>query len=96
MDRLKFYHDDVPLFSRFQIEHQIETAYSTVPFPGGSSCDHTALVSVDVIRRAQFVSWIEHTALNNLGAAVKSPGSSCGFGRTNRYRLYRGRAAKSA
>src|SRR5690606_36210843 len=28
VDRLKYYHDDVPLFSRFQIEHQIETAYS--------------------------------------------------------------------
>ena len=28
VDRLKFYHDDVPLFSRFQIENQIKTAYS--------------------------------------------------------------------
>jgi Ribonuclease G/E len=42
----------VPLFSRFQIEHQIETAYSrTVPLPSGGAIviDHTeALVSVDV------------------------------------------------
>jgi ribonuclease E len=50
--RVKRYSDDVPLFSRFQIEHQIETAYSrTVPLPSGGAIviDHTeALVSVDV------------------------------------------------
>ena len=50
--RVKRYRDDVPLFSRFQIEHQIETAYSrTVPLPSGGAIviDHTeALVSVDV------------------------------------------------
>jgi ribonuclease E len=28
VNRVKLYKDDVPLFSRFQIEHQIETAYS--------------------------------------------------------------------
>ena len=28
VNRVKRYHDDVPLFSRFQIEHQIESAYS--------------------------------------------------------------------
>ncbi|HTR05721.1 MAG TPA: ribonuclease E/G, partial [Paraburkholderia sp.] len=28
VNKVKRYHDDVPLFSRFQIEHQIETAYS--------------------------------------------------------------------
>ena len=28
VSRIKLYNDDVPLFSRFQIEHQIETAYS--------------------------------------------------------------------
>ena len=47
--RVKRYSDDVPLFSRFQIEHQIETAYSrTVPLPSGGAIviDHTeALVS---------------------------------------------------
>ncbi|MCH9639471.1 MAG: Rne/Rng family ribonuclease, partial [Betaproteobacteria bacterium] len=52
VSRLKFYHDDVPLFSRFQIEHQIETAYSrqvTLPSGGAIVIDHTeALVSVDV------------------------------------------------
>jgi ribonuclease E len=35
--RVKRYSDDVPLFSRFQIEHQIETAYSrTVPLPAAA------------------------------------------------------------
>ena len=52
VDRVKRYRDDVPLFSRFQIEHQIETAYSrTVELPSGGSVviDHTeALVAVDV------------------------------------------------
>jgi ribonuclease E len=34
VNRVKRYRDDVPLFSRFQIEHQIETAYArTVPCP---------------------------------------------------------------
>ena len=50
--RVKLYRDDVPLFSRFQIEHQIETAYSrqvTLPSGGAIVIDHTeALVSVDV------------------------------------------------
>lgn len=75
VDRLKFYHDDVPLFSRFQIEHQIETAYSrqvTLPSGGAIVIDHTeALVSVDVnSARAIRGLDIEHTALNtNLEAA---------------------------
>jgi len=50
--RVKRYKDDVPLFSRFQIEHQIETAHSrTVSLPSGGAIviDHTeALVAVDV------------------------------------------------
>ncbi|TXI20158.1 MAG: Rne/Rng family ribonuclease [Nitrosomonas sp.] len=75
VDRLKFYHDDVPLFSRFQIEHQIETAYSrqvTLPSGGAIVIDHTeAMVSVDVnSARAIRGLDIEHTALNtNLEAA---------------------------
>ncbi|MFZ9627672.1 MAG: Rne/Rng family ribonuclease, partial [Burkholderiaceae bacterium] len=52
VERVKRYSDDVPLFSRFQIEHQIETAFSRqVPLPSGGAIviDHTeALVSVDV------------------------------------------------
>lgn len=75
VDRLKLYHDDVPLFSRFQIEHQIETAYSrqvSLPSGGAIVIDHTeALVSVDVnSARAIRGLDIEHTALNtNLEAA---------------------------
>ncbi|MDY2868846.1 MAG: ribonuclease E/G [Mesosutterella sp.] len=52
VDRVKRYREDIPLFSRFQIENQIETAYSrTVTLPSGGSIviDHTeALVAVDV------------------------------------------------
>src|SRR5207237_1520910 len=67
--------DDVPLFSRFQIEHQIETAYARqVPLPSGGAIviDHTeALVSVDVnSARATKAGDIETTAFNtNLEAA---------------------------
>jgi ribonuclease E len=49
---VKRYNDDVPLFSRFQIEHQIETAFSrqvNLPSGGAIVIDHTeALVSIDV------------------------------------------------
>ncbi len=73
--RLKLYEDTVPLFSRFQIEHQIESAFSrTVQMPSGGSLviDHTeALVSIDVnSARATKGSDIEDTALQtNLEAA---------------------------
>ncbi|MCS6766454.1 MAG: Rne/Rng family ribonuclease [Candidatus Protistobacter heckmanni] len=72
---VKRYQDDVPLFSRFQIEHQIETAYSrTVSLPSGGAIviDHTeALVSVDVnSARATKGADIEETAARtNLEAA---------------------------
>ncbi len=75
VQRVKRYRDDVPLFSRFQIEHQIETAYSrTVDLPSGGSVviDHTeALVAVDVnSARATRGADIEETALRtNLEAA---------------------------
>ncbi|MEN9829607.1 MAG: hypothetical protein RLZZ80_1101 [Pseudomonadota bacterium] len=73
--RVKRYRDDVPLFSRFQIEHQIETAYSrqvALPSGGALVIDHTeALVAVDVnSARATKGSDIEETALRtNLEAA---------------------------
>jgi len=73
--RVKRYRDDVPLFSRFQIEHQIETAYSRqVPLPSGGAIviDHTeALVSIDVnSARATKGADIEETAFKtNLEAA---------------------------
>ena len=75
VQRVKLYKDDVPLFSRFQIEHQIETAYARqVPLPAGGAIviDHTeALVSVDVnSARATKAGDIETTAFNtNLEAA---------------------------
>ena len=73
--KLKHYTDDVPLFSRFQIEHQIETAYRrdvSLPSGGAIVIDHTeALVSVDVnSARATKGHDIEQTAFNtNLEAA---------------------------
>ena len=73
--RVRRYEGKVPLFSRFQIESQIESAFShTVRLPSGGSIviDHTeALVSIDVnSARATKGSDIEETALNtNLEAA---------------------------
>ncbi|MDR3087031.1 MAG: Rne/Rng family ribonuclease, partial [Azoarcus sp.] len=75
VNRIKHYNDDVPLFSRFQIEHQIESAYSrqvTLPSGGAVVIDHTeALVAVDVNSgRATKGADIEETALRtNLEAA---------------------------
>ncbi|MFW3616292.1 ribonuclease E [Billgrantia antri] len=73
--KIKLYADEVPLFSRFQIESQIETAYEReVKLPSGGSIviDHTeALVSIDInSARATRGSDIEETALQtNLEAA---------------------------
>ena len=75
MKQLKLYTDDVPLFTRFQIESQIESAYShTVTLPSGGSIviDYTeALVSIDInSARATRGADIETTAYNtNLEAA---------------------------
>jgi ribonuclease E len=75
VNRVKLYKDDVPLFSRFQIEHQIESAYSrgvTLPSGGAVVIDHTeALVSVDVnSARSTKGADIEETAYRtNLEAA---------------------------
>ena len=75
VQRVKRYRDDVPLFSRFQIEHQIESAYSrqvTLPSGGAIVIDHTeALVAIDVnSARATKGGDIEETALRtNLEAA---------------------------
>lgn len=73
--RVKRYRDDAPLFSRFQIEHQIESAYAReVKLPSGGVIviDHTeALVSIDVnSARAIKGGDIEETATRtNLEAA---------------------------
>jgi len=73
--KLKLYSDSVPLFTRYQIESQIESAFAhSVSLPSGGSLviDHTeALVSIDInSARATKGGDIEATALNtNLEAA---------------------------
>ena len=73
--RLKMYADDIPLFTRYQIESQIESAYAhKVQLPSGGSIviDYTeALVSIDInSARATRGGDIETTATNtNLEAA---------------------------
>ena len=73
--KLKFYDDHVPVFTRYQIESQIESAYShKVNLPSGGSIviDHTeALVSIDInSARSTRGTDIETTAFNtNLEAA---------------------------
>ena len=75
IDRIKLYQSKIPLFSFYQIEKQIETAYQRiVHLPSGGSIviDHTeALVSIDVnSAKATGGSDIEDTAFNtNLEAA---------------------------
>jgi len=75
IDKLKLYKDSTPLFSRFQIESQIESAFQrevTLPSGGAIVIDHTeALLSIDInSARATKGSDIEETALNtNLEAA---------------------------
>ncbi len=75
LDKLKLYKDETPLFSRFQIEHQIDGAFSQeVELESGGSLIFArteALVTIDVnSARATKGSDIEDTALNtNLEAA---------------------------
>jgi ribonuclease E len=75
LNKLKLYADPVPLFNRFQIENQIESAYRReVQLPSGGAIvvDHTeALISIDInSARATRGGDIEETAFNtNLEAA---------------------------
>lgn len=75
LNKLKLYSDPVPLFNRFQIENQIESAYRReVQLPSGGAIvvDHTeALISIDInSARATRGGDIEETAFNtNLEAA---------------------------
>ena len=75
LGRLKLYDDHIPLFSRLQIEQQIETVFSrevTLPSGGAIVIDHTeALVSVDVnSARSTRGADIEETAFRtNMEAA---------------------------
>lgn len=75
LGKLKFYQDETPLFSRFQIESQIQTAFHReVQLPSGGSIviDGTeALTAIDInSARATRGADIEETATNtNLEAA---------------------------
>jgi len=75
LHKLKLYEEEDPLFTRYQIESQIESAFSReVRLPSGGSLviDHTeAMISIDInSARATKGSDIEETALNtNLEAA---------------------------
>ena len=75
LQKLKFYDDRVPLFSRYQIESQIESAFQRevrLPSGGVIVIDHTeALISIDInSARATKGADIEETALKtNLEAA---------------------------
>ena len=75
ISRVKRYNEHTPLFSRFQIEHQIETAFSrevSLPSGGAIVIDHTeALVAIDVnSARSTKGGDVEETALKtNLEAA---------------------------
>ena len=67
--KLKLYTDDVPLFNRYQIEGQIESAFQRevrLPSGGAIVIDHTeALISIDInSARATKGSDIEETATN--------------------------------
>ncbi len=73
--KLKAYRDDTPLFSRYQIESQIESAFARevrLPSGGAVVIDHTeALLSIDInSARATKGADIEETALQtNMEAA---------------------------
>jgi ribonuclease E len=73
--KLRHYDDEVPLFSRYQIESQIESAFQRevrLPSGGAIVIDHSeALTSIDInSSRATKGADIEETALNtNLEAA---------------------------
>ena len=75
LEKLKLYKENDPLFTRYQIEYQIESAFSRevrLPSGGALIIDHTeALISIDInSARATKGSDIEETALNtNIEAA---------------------------
>jgi len=68
--KMKLYEDEVPLFSRYQIESQIESVFQrevSLPSGGAIVIDHTeALTSIDInSARSTKGADIEETALNN-------------------------------
>ncbi len=79
LEKLKLYKDDDPLFTRYQIEYQIETAFSRevrLPSGGAIIIDHTeALISIDInSARATKGSDIEETAFNTNKEAAEEIG----------------------
>ena len=75
LNKIKLYKDRVPLFTRFQIESQIETAFQRevrLPSGGAIVIDHTeALLSIDInSARSTKGGDIEETALNTNGEAA--------------------------
>jgi ribonuclease E len=101
--RLKLYKDDVPLFTRFQIESQIESAYAhKVQLPSGGSIviDYTeALVSIDInSARATRGGDIETTATQHQprsGGRDRAPAAHPRHRRPDRHRLHRHGVAKN-
>ena len=79
LEKLKLYTDSDPLFTRYQIEYQIETAFSRevrLPSGGAVIIDHTeALISIDInSARATKGSDIEETAFNTNKEAAEEIG----------------------
>ena len=79
LEKLKLYKDSDPLFTRYQIEYQIETAFSRevrLPSGGAVIIDHTeALISIDInSARATKGSDIEETAFNTNKEAAEEIG----------------------
>jgi ribonuclease E len=79
LEKLKLYKDNDPLFTRYQIEYQIETAFSRevrLPSGGAVIIDHTeALISIDInSARATKGSDIEETAFNTNKEAAEEIG----------------------
>ena len=76
--KVKFYQDEIPLFNRYQIENQIETAFCReVSLPSGGSIviDVTeAMISIDInSARATKGGDIEETAFNTNKEAAEPP-----------------------
>lgn len=75
LNKVKLYQDAIPLFTRYQIESQIETAFQRevrLPSGGAIVIDHTeALISIDInSARATKGGDIEETALNTNSEAA--------------------------
>ena len=82
LKKLSYFKETTPLFTRFQIEHQIESAYSskvTLPSGGSIVIDYTeALVAIDINSgRSTKQSDIESTALTTNLEAVNEITRQC-------------------